>query len=196
MKLITKKNQFKAAATCLLIFMIMGVAQAQVAYRQTQVTFTIAGTSTMHDWTMTSKEATIQAGFSVGADGVLQQVNALTLTLPSESLKSGKGAMDKNAYSSLKTSQFKQINFNLVSAKIEGNVVKGSGNLVIAGVTRPIEIEAVCTVKPDNSISCKGSKAIKMTDYKVEPPTFMFGSIKTGDDITISFETNLSPIKL
>jgi len=35
-----------------------------------------------------------------------------------------------------------------------------------------------------------------MTDFKVEPPSFMFGTIKTGDEITVSFEAVLSTNKL
>jgi hypothetical protein len=30
----------------------------------------------------------------------------------------------------------------------------------------------------------------------VVPPSFMFGTIKTGDDITITFEVTLAPIKI
>ena len=31
-----------------------------------------------------------------------------------------------------------------------------------------------------------------MTDYGVDPPTAMFGMLKTGDAITINFETTFS----
>jgi hypothetical protein len=48
----------------------------------------------------------------------------------------------------------------------------------------------------NGTLVCKGSKRIKMTDYKVEPPSFMFGTIKTGDEITISFDVTLAQIKL
>lgn len=197
MKTKNQKNEIAKTGIFLLFVMFLsGFANAQAPYRQTQVAITIAGTSTMHDWTMTSKEGTIQANLTLNDDGALSQISALTLNIPAESLKSGKGAMDKNAYSSLKTNQYKQIAFVLTSTKIEGSNVSCTGSLTISGVTRTIDLTAVCKVQPDNSISCKGSKPIKMTDYKVEPPTFMFGSIKTGDDITVTFETTLSPIKL
>lgn len=186
----------KTGLILLFVMFLLGLVQAQAPYRQTQVVITIAGTSTMHDWTMTSKEGKLQANIAVNDDGTLAQIASLNLTVPAESLKSGKGAMDKNAYSSLKTDQFKQITFALTSTKIEGNNVKCTGSLTISGVTKTINLDAVCTVQPDNALTCKGSKAFKMSEYKVEPPTFMFGSIKTGDDITINFETTLSPVKL
>jgi hypothetical protein len=43
---------------------------------------------------------------------------------------------------------------------------------------------------------CKGSKKIKMTDFNVEPPSFMFGSVKTGDEITVTFDVTLAQIKI
>ena len=40
-----------------------------------------------------------------------------------------------------------------------------------------------------NTIHIVGEKSIKMTDFNVEPPTALFGSITTGDEITIKFKT-------
>ena len=145
---------------------------------------------------MTSSKVTYTANFTVSPEGKLVQLDVLKVNIPSESLKSGKGSMDKNAYSSLKTDKFKEITFNLVSSKIEGEQIHCRGDLTIAGFTQKIDVDAICTTQPDNSLRCKGSKALKMTDYKVDPPSFMFGTIKTGDPITISFDVNLSPIKL
>jgi hypothetical protein len=38
----------------------------------------------------------------------------------------------------------------------------------------------------------EGTQAIKMTDYSVNPPTALFGALKTGNDITITFKTDFS----
>lgn len=155
---------------------------------------TIAGTSTMHDWTMTSKQATSVAQFETDAAGQLTKVNAIVVTIPAESLKSGKGAMDKNAYNALKTDKNKDIKFQLTSAIINGNNIVAQGTLTIAGNSKPTEL--IVTGKPvAGAIHFQGSKKIKMTEFNVEPPSFMFGSVKTGDEITITFDVTLSPIK-
>lgn len=180
-----------------LLISTIGIAQAQTGYKQTGASLVkVAGTSTLHEWEMTSKEATYQANFKVSPEGAPVQLNSLTVSIPAESLKSGKGAMDKNAYNSLKTDQYKTITFALTTSKMEEGKIKCNGNLTISGVTKPIEIVATCKTQSDNSMKCNGSKALKMTDYKVDPPTFMFGSIKTGDEITVTFDVNLSPVKL
>ncbi|MBL7860444.1 MAG: YceI family protein [Cyclobacteriaceae bacterium] len=154
---------------------------------------TIAGTSTMHDWTMTSNEATCQATFETDASGNPTKISSLVINIQAESLKSGKGAMDKNAYNALKTDKNKLITFQISAAQINGKTVSSNGNLTIAGTSKPTEVSATFEVLGDKSVQFKGSKKMKMSDYKVEPPTFMFGSIKTGDEITITYELKLSP---
>ena len=79
------------------------------------------------------------------------------------------------------------------SFKIDGKTIKCQGSLTIAGTTRQIEVEATYTVSTNGSIQCKGSKKLAMSDYNIEPPSFMFGSVTTGNDITVSFDVVLAP---
>jgi polyisoprenoid-binding protein YceI len=196
MKTITQKNNFKTWIKVLALLLIAMGSYGQTNYKQSgATTVTIAGTSTMHDWTMTSQGANYNAGFEVNADGTPSVLNTVSVTVPAESLKSKETAMDKNAYKSLKTDKFKDITFQLTTAKIVQKTITCTGNLTIAGTTKPIDVDVVYEVKNGNLV-CKGSKKIKMTDFKVDPPTFMFGAIKTGDEITISFDVTLAPIKL
>ncbi|EPR65510.1 hypothetical protein ADICYQ_5431 [Cyclobacterium qasimii M12-11B] len=44
------------------------------------------------------------------------------------------------------------------------------------------------------SISLSGSADVKLTDFKVDPPTAVFGTIKTGDEMTINIKMKLNPI--
>lgn len=195
-----KNIQGKTISSFILIALLLSAlnlqSHAQTAYKQTADSYiTISGTSTLHNWTMTSLEAQYQATFENGPEGSLTQLKALSLTIASQTLKSEHSAMDKNAYSSLKTDKHKTIAFNLTTASVEKSLIKCSGNLAIAGVTKLINVDAICQAKPDMSLRCTGSKAFKMSDFQVEPPTFMFGTVKTGDDITISFNVELAPVK-
>jgi polyisoprenoid-binding protein YceI len=195
MKTNRKKIITRAVLTLVMsVVVMMGVAQQ--SYRQTgSPIFTIAGTSTMHDWTMTSQGATYNATLEVSGDGTPTKLSLVTVTLPAESLKSKEKAMDKNAYKSLNTDKYKDITYQLTSSKITGKTITCSGNLTIAGTTKPIDVDVVYEVR-NGALFFKGSKKIKMTDFKVEPPTFMFGAIKTGDDLTITFEVTLAPTKI
>ncbi len=196
-KELTKGIIANVAVLILLSFLVASIrAQAQVAYKQgDKSSIVVAGTSTLHDWTMTSNEPALQATFEVDTDGLPAQLKALALTVSSQSLKSERKAMDKNAYSALKTDKNKTITFILVSATHQSNVFQCSGNLSIAGVTKLININATCLADANKPMHCTGSKAFKMSDFQVEAPTFMFGSVKTGDEITISFNIELLPVK-
>lgn len=195
MKTNRKKIINRAVLALAMSFMVM-MGIAQQSYRQSGSTvFTIAGTSTMHDWTMTSQGATYSASIEVNADGTPSKFTSVTVTLPAESLKSHEKAMDKNAYKSLNTDKYKDITFQLTSSKIAGKTITCNGNLTIAGTTKAIDVDVTYEVK-NSTLVCKGSKKLKMTEFKVEPPTFMFGAIKTGDDITVTFEVTLAPNKL
>ncbi|MBX2913824.1 MAG: YceI family protein [Cyclobacteriaceae bacterium] len=184
------KNPRVLALLVMVFFHAAGWAQKPYKVSGTPA-ITIAGTSTMHDWTMTSKQVTAQAQFEVDANGQLSKVNSILVIIPAESLKSGKGAMDKNAYNALKTDKNKDLKFQLTAAAVAGSNIEAQGTLTIAGTPKPIDL-LVTAQSEANGIRFQGSKKIKMTEFNVEPPSFMFGSVKTGDEITITFDITLS----
>lgn len=168
-----------------------GIAQSK--FQSESVNIQLAGTSSLHDWTEKSDEGTGDAVFAVNSNDKVTSLSAMTFTLAAKSLKSDHKAMDKNTYKALKTDANPNISFVLTSAKIiplEGDnyQVKCEGKLTIAGTTNNTEITGTGKYNVANkSFTVKGSKKMKMTDYQVKPPTVMFGTIKTGDDITISY---------
>jgi hypothetical protein len=36
----------------------------------------------------------------------------------------------------------------------------------------------------------KGTKQINMTDFNIKPPTAMMGTLKTANEVTVSFDLN------
>lgn len=176
--------------------LLCGSTKAQLIYKQTGDSYiTISGTSTLHEWTMTSKEGKTQATFEFNEHGTPARLNSLLVSVRSESLKSGHSAMDKNAYSTLNTDTHKTIKFSMVSATIVNTKIQCEGDLTVSGVTKRITLEANCKVLSNQSMLCSGTKKIRMSDYAIEAPTFMFGTVTTGDEITVSFNVNLAPVK-
>jgi polyisoprenoid-binding protein YceI len=154
----------------------------------------VLGTSNLHNWTMEAKDITCLAKFNFGPgnDNQPKSLTELNLTVPVKNLKSGESSMDSRAYTALKAKEFTDISFVLTSATIvpgqkDHFLIKGAGNLSIAGVTRPVSMDVNCQVSPDAIITCIGSEKLKMTDYQIKPPTFMLGALKTGNDLTINF---------
>ncbi|MCE2790641.1 MAG: YceI family protein [Saprospiraceae bacterium] len=128
-----------------LFLLVPGFSQIKYGAKN-NINLTVAGTSTMHDWTMKSASGDC----AVLKDAVLS-------------------TKDNKTYS-----------------------LKGSMKLTIAGKTLDTDLQATLTRKPDHSIQVKGDKKISMKEYGMEPPSFMMGTIKTGNDITLSFDLNLN----
>jgi polyisoprenoid-binding protein YceI len=187
-----RKTTISILALAFMLISLISYGQGRYAQSSTS-RISISGTSTMHDWTMTSEKATYDAVFETNPQGVPQQVTSLVVSVSAQSLKSGKNGMDKNAYAALKTDKHKQITFQLESGKIDGKTIRCQGSLTIAGTTKQIEVETTYTILADGSIQCKGSKKLAMKDYNVDPPSFMFGSVTTGNEITVSFDVTLAP---
>jgi len=146
----------------------------------------VSGTSTLHDWSMLASTFTCDGNFIIKG-GQLQDVSSLNFILPVTNLKSKEDAMDSKAYKSLKEDQFKTITFKLTKATVvpQQKIIKATGNLTISGVTNEITIQTDYVLNSDETITCKGTKALKMSDYKIKQISMMLGALKTGDAINI-----------
>ena len=149
----------------------------------------INGTSTLHDWD--SKAETVTAVLLFNADD--NQIEKLNLDVEVASIKNSKGSstMDKIMRKSLKESQFPTISYEFKNAQVINNSkeelsMKLFGILTIAGKTNKVEINTAID-KDDQNVTLKGNHTFKMTDFDVEPPKALFGTIQTGDEITIDF---------
>lgn len=157
--------------------------------------FTVSGTSTIHDWDMVATEKIAGVIKLTSENAKLNSIQALTINLPVQSLKSGKSAMDKNTYEALVEDKYPTIKFEMTEfISVKGNVVQIKGKLTIAGTSKTIPLTATYT-QSSNAISFKGSFDILLTDYNVQPPTAVFGTIKTGNELTLKFESSFSPNK-
>jgi polyisoprenoid-binding protein YceI len=167
-------------------------AGAQIRYSSSATDLLVSGTSTLHDWTMKSAKAECNAVFEFNPAGQISGLNTMTFSTPATALKSDHSAMDNNAYKALRTDKTPMISYTLTSVNVTAGASGAStvtcvGKLTIAGATRETQLVAVCKVNSDNSITVSGAQKISMKDFSIDPPTFMFGTIKTGNDIVLSF---------
>lgn len=168
---------------------------AQTHYNAAAADLVINGTSTLHDWSMKSSKANCTATVEFAADGQIGGITGLSFSTPATALKSEHTSMDNNAYKALKTDRNPTIVYALSSVSVTasgGNsTVTCKGKLTIAGSTQNEEVVAICTINPDRSITITGTKKISMKDFQIDPPTFALGTIKTGNDITLTFHLTL-----
>jgi hypothetical protein len=153
---------------------------------------TVFGTSNLHDWDIVAKAMSGKATF-VYDNSVLTDIKNLDFIVEAEQLISGKSGMDGNTFKALNTKKYKTINYKLTGvskiARISGNTytIETQGDLSISGTTKNIN-QTFTAVVTGKKVTLSGKTKITMTQYKVVPPTALFGTIKTGPDITVDFK--------
>jgi polyisoprenoid-binding protein YceI len=190
-------NKLKAIlfVILLILFSYDIKAQQQTVFSEASGTIiNLEGTSTLHGWDMESTDTEISASFHM-EEGEIQDLNSLSFKLPVRSLTSGRSNLDRNAYDAVKANQYPDILFTMNDAEVtaieqETYRVDIQGMLTIAGVTNEANLEATCSQNGENLV-CAGDKEINMTDFGIEPPTFMLGTMRVGEIVNINFTVNL-----
>jgi polyisoprenoid-binding protein YceI len=163
----------------------------QIAMRLTG-TLNLFGTSTLHDWTMSARSLQGNAQFEISGNSKLTGISALNFILPVKNLKGDKDGLNENAYDALKADKYSNIQFTMTSATISSNggasyTIYANGNLFIAGVTRYVTMQVRTQLNADGTVTCSGTQDLKMSDFNVERPSFMFGVMKTGDELKLNY---------
>jgi hypothetical protein len=165
---------------------------AQEEFRLAKSTVNMSGTSTLHDWTADVAKVSGNGQLTF-ANNALSGIKSLSITMTTNSIKSSKGStMDNNMYKAMKAKEFPTMTYNL--AKVTSITQKGGvyyleteGKLTIAGTAKTIAM-SVTGKQNGSEITFKGTKKLKMTEFKVEPPVMFLGTLKTDDNVTISFD--------
>lgn len=186
------KNLFSLFVT-FFVLLSSGILTAQNGYQLgSGQEFMVSGTSTLHDWDMVSEGALGQATIVV-ENGEIKEIQNLRVDLPVKSLKSGNNRMDRTAYSAVDADKHDYVRFELTGIRnITSQQVLATGNLTIAGTTRPVTLRTDYAVN-GSSVQFSGAHSIKFTQFDVDPPTALLGTVRTGDDLKIAFDVNFNP---
>jgi polyisoprenoid-binding protein YceI len=187
-----KAIRIKLLALAISFLGTISIATAQKSYAlDGKSTFSVSGTSTLHDWEMKSSSGTGIGNFTI-ENSKLTGIEALSITLLSESIKSEKKSMDKVAYETLKTDKQKNIKYVLKSAeKVNETTWELTGTYSIAGVSKVLKTTVKTTITKDG-LTIQGSNKITFADFGMKSPTALLGTIKTGQDLTLKFNLNFN----
>jgi len=187
----------KHLLTFLIFVSIFQICNAQTTYAISAddgAKVSVKGNSTLHEWEAVASEIidhpteiTTDLAGNVGFENFGFKVGV-------ESLDGGRGAsMNKKINKALVSSTSPYIVYNATEVEFapgsgDGeNMINSKGTLEIAGKSMDIVVDAKVKLEGEQLV-ISGSKAFKMSDFDIEPPTAMFGQIKTRDDITVHFE--------
>jgi len=189
--MITPRQVFLMAAA---ISIFPGYAQSTSKLKD--FTFTVQGTSSMHDWESKVTKVEWKGNATLDQNKVLTLQN-VEVKIPVESIKSDKGkVMDGKTYDAFNSNKNPHIIFKVVrftqQASGDNILVKVEGTLTMNGVTNPITLSVTGKSLPDGNVKFTGTQSLKMTEYKMKPPTAVMGTIKVGDQVTVKFDLTMS----
>jgi polyisoprenoid-binding protein YceI len=175
-------------------FLSAAVADKNIYTVASDYVVTIHGTSNLHAWDEKVQKVTGKGTINWNNDGSFD-LSGISIKMDVHSIKSDMGSvMDNNTYKALKADEHPEIIFTLLGqaksilANSNNKIITVHGNLTIAGVTRFVEMKAKVNMQGKGKLIFEGSQPIAMSDYGISPPTAIFGTLKTGNDITINFK--------
>ncbi len=163
---------------------------------QPQSKLRVEGTSSIHAWTC--DVSTFTGSIEADAAGTqpasaLEALSRAVITVPTSNLECKNGTMNKKTLEALKASKHPTIQYSLKDAQVQSEgsdgwtTMKATGLLKIAGVEKPVTM-TVKGQKVENGFRFTGETPLLMSDFDVDPPTAMLGTLKTGDRVTIHFD--------
>ena len=156
----------------------------------------VEGTSTVRSFSCQAGEvkATVEASGINAVARVMtgdKAVESVNVVVPSEKLDCGNGTMNEHMRKAIRTNEAPTIAFRVTSYDLtkEANGVAGNltGTLSLGGETRTITVPAT-GVMDAGALHVTGAYQLAMSDYKLTPPSLMFGRIKVRDQVTVKFD--------
>ena len=149
----------------------------------------VEGTSTLHAWTM--QGSTIAGRIDASTPDQWTGDANVTVTIPVTSIKSEHAKMDKLMAEALKAGANPTIRYELTNATLAQSSpalqLETRGKLTIAGATRDVTMQVSGARDSNGAYILTGQLPIRMSDYGIKPPTAMLGTIKTGNDVKVTF---------
>lgn len=152
-------------------------------------TIKVDGSSNRSDW---SVEATSFSGMFTLTDGTPVEGG---FSIPVSDMKSGRSLiMDRLMHGAFEADTNPEISFSMETAEPaeEEGWWTVNGTLSMAGASNPVTVMLEQQGGVGRTVRYAGSHELKMTDYGMKPPTAMFGSLHTSEDVTIHFDLLLA----
>lgn len=118
------------------------------------------------------------------------------LRVPVRSLRCLNRQMDNDMYEALRAQAHPVIEFQFadVTGGIEHDIDGGSyrttiaGTLTLAGAQKQIEVDVEARRLSPDRFRLRARLPLKMTDFRITPPTALFGMVKARNELTVTFD--------
>ncbi|MBP8238437.1 MAG: YceI family protein [Saprospiraceae bacterium] len=164
-----------------------------VAFSFTSTKAIIKGSSSLHAWESNITQIEGKGSFETKDDALIA-VKDVEIKIAVKGIKSKEGKqMDNKTYDTFKSDENPYIIYSISNAVVKVNdsnqvTIEALGKLSMAGITQSVPLSATGKKLPNGDLQLSLSKKIKMTDYKMEPPVMLLGTIKVGNEVTLEFD--------
>lgn len=122
-------------------------------------------------------------------------IEEVQITVKTATIISNKSLiMDRLTRNAFESGKFPDIVFEMISAEVTSSdagagtfELQTTGNLSMHGVTKEIDMVVNGTLLDGGKVRFEGRHEMKMTTYEMDPPTAMFGALRTRDDVVVRF---------
>ena len=165
---------------------------------------TIDGTSSLHAFHCKTNKMNayvdVDPGYTTDLTKIARPIVSVKVNIVVRTLSCGNGQMDKNMYNTLKADENPIIKYTMSgydildgSASPTAFAAKTTGTLTISGQEKSVAMKISAERLSDGKATAKGEQAVLMTDFGIKPPSFMFGTLKVGNEIKVKFNLKAGP---
>ena len=156
----------------------------------------IEGTSNVHDWHCTAPRYTGEFA-GTGQGDALTSIDRLTFTVPVAGIDCRNGTMNGKLRDALKASANPTVRYTLQSARVGAASggrfpVTATGQLTVAGQTRPVTMTVQGQALGGGRYRFTGSAPVSMREFGIERITAMMGTMRVGDRVTVDFDVTVA----
>ena len=165
---------------------------------------TIEGTSSLHAWHCKTNKINayvdVDPGYTKDLTKVARPIVSVKVNIVVRTLSCGNGQMDKNMYNTLDAEKNPLIKYTMSgydilngSASPAAFVANTTGALTISGQEKVVSMKINAERLSDGKATAKAEQAILMSDFGIKAPSFMFGRLKVGNEVTVKFNLKAGP---
>ncbi|RXQ97631.1 YceI family protein [Ancylomarina salipaludis] len=156
----------------------------------------VFGTSNIHDWEMYVEFQTETSDYEI-PNNSLKNLKNVEFKIEGNQFKSKESAMEKKAHKAMNLSQFPYITFLLKRITIRNSKPTNFnaiaiGTLIISGQSKDVKLPIKGNILGNRKMNITGYIDLKMSDFKIKPPTAFFGAISTANEIKIAYSIDFT----
>lgn len=186
-------------------FLVAWSLQAPTSYtfRSTPNEMHVEGGSTVHDWScpIESLDGKLQLDTARTDQAPVGSPSEVQVTVPVDAIQCDNDTMNEKLREALQMNSYPEVYFSLKDAQVSPLPDSGAawfsvdatGELILAGERREIDLPVQGKRLDGGTLRFVGSHTILLSDYDIERPSAMFGTIKTSEKVTVHFDVTATP---